>query len=198
MAVLAGSGGDIYIATDAGTAFTAEACSVVSGTTYQINNTSKRQWDPTATFIVYDGGVAISSADYSLIWATGKIVLDAAPGGAVTVTGAYLATSQYAQATEWTLNMGYSLQPSAVFGATWEANTPTLGKGTATIKRFMNADGYFHANIGQVFLLELRVTSTAKYFCYGFADHSPDVPLSGLAAESTSFTLHGAVDFVSS
>jgi len=199
MAVLAGSGGDIYIATGAGSTFTTEATTLVSGTTYQINDTSKRRWDPTATFIVYDGGSPVDAGLYYLIHATGKVKFISAPGGAVTVSGKYLTVSAFAQAMEWTLNAGFSLQPSAVFGATWEANTATMGKGTATVKRFANQDGYFHTNVGNLFCLELHIVSGAqKYACYGYADDSLDLSNTGLAQENVSFTLSGAVDYISS
>lgn len=199
MAVLTGKAADVYIATGSGTSFTAEATSLVSGTTYQISNTSKRRWDPTATFTVYDGGVAIDPGGYYLIHATGKVQLVAAPSGAVTVTGKYLSASQLGQATDWTLDAGYNLQPSAVFGATWEAYTPTQGKGTATVKRFTNQDGYFTTYGGQLFLLELHLVSTAqKLVCYGHANASVDAAAGALVTESISFTTWGAVDYVSS
>lgn len=199
MAVLAGSGGDIYIATGSGSTFTTEATTLVSGTTYQINDTSKRRWDPTATFIVYDGGSPVDAGLYYLIHATGKVQFISAPGGAVTVSGKYLTVSQFAQATEWSVTAGFSLQPSAVFGATWEANTATQGKGTAMVKRFTNQDGYFTTYGGQLFLLELHMVAGAqKMVCFGYADHAIDVSNTGLTTESPSFTLSGAVDYVSS
>lgn len=199
MAVLTGKGGDVYIATGAGTTFTTEACSVVSGTTYQINNTAKRRWDPTAAVTVYDGGTPVDSSAYYLIHATGKIVFDSAPGGAVTVSGKYLTASQYGQAFDWSANIGYNLAPAAVFGDSWESHKATLGKGTATIKRFTNQDGYFVTNGGSLFLLELHMVSgTQKLVCYGYADNSVDQSLGNLTTENASFTLSGAADYVSS
>jgi len=88
MAVMLGRSADIYMAVGAGTAMTAEACTLVSGTTYQINNTAKRFWDATATWIVYDGGVPVAAGRYELVYGTGEIVLQVAPGGALTVAGA--------------------------------------------------------------------------------------------------------------
>lgn len=199
MAVLAGKGGDVYIATDAGTSFTAEATTLVSGTTYQINNTSKRRLDPTATYTVYDGGVAVDPGGYYLIHATGKVVFVTSPGGAVTVTGKYLTASAFSQATEWSINYGFSTQPSAVFGATWEAHTSTTGKGSCSIKRFANQDGYFRTKAGQIFLLELHLVATAqKVVCYGYADASISANNTALVEESVSLTISGAVDYVSS
>lgn len=199
MAVLAGSGGDIYIATGAGSTFTTEATTLVSGTTYQINDTSKRRWDPTATFVVYDGGSPVDAGLYYLIHATGKIQFVSAPGGAVTVSGKYLTVSAFAQATEWNIDAGFTLQSSTVFGSSWETFVATQGSGSATIKRFNNQDGYFRTNIGQLYLLELHLVSGAqKIVCFGHAKDSINAEVSALVAESPSFTLSGAVDYVAS
>jgi len=197
MAVMVGRAADIHMAVGSGTGMTAEACSLVSGTTYQINNTAKRFWDPTATWIVYDGGVPVAASGYELVYGTGKIVLKTAPGGAVTVTGAYLSPSQVAQAFKWTLTFGPNLIDSHTFGDTWEEKTAALKKGTCSFERFYN-DNYFHTNASSIFLLVLYMDQAAgpRYVAVGYLDAaSIEAEEQGLIKESPSFQISGWVDY---
>ena len=195
MSVIAGRKADIYIATGSGTAFTGKSCSVVSGTTYQIDDTAKRFWDPTATFVVYDGGVAIAAGGYELIYGTGKIVLKTAPGGAVTVDGKYLSVSQLGQSDGYIIDFGPDLAETQTFGATWKTRTALLRSGTITVKRFY-ADSYFLTNISGPFLLVLYPDSggTATFRAIGFAKDQIQVDENSLIRENVSFETSGWID----
>lgn len=66
---------------------TAEATTLVTGTTYQITNTAKRVLDPSVAVVVNDAGSPVSATvDYLF----GTVTLASSPGGAVTVTASYL------------------------------------------------------------------------------------------------------------
>lgn len=207
MAVRAGQGADIYIVTadGAGTVMTDEACGLVSGTTYQITDAAKRLVDPNIAITVKDGVTPLTADQYEMVFANGKIVLDAAPGGAVTITGEYLTASQLAQAHEWTLNVGPNLRPSHTFGDTWVEQTATTRRGTATLQRFYN-DDYWFAEMEDVvskgtFMLVLYVNQVAgsRYLAVGkLSDSNPSFAVGELGAESVSFDLHGWVDFAES
>ena len=199
MAILAGSGADVYIvaADDTGTAMTAEACTLVAGTTYQIDASAKRYWDEGATFTVYDAAVEVPAAAYQLTYANGKITLRAAPGGAVTVTGKYLTIAQFAQADNWTMTFSKQLADSHVFGDTWEKKTAVLGAGTVTLHRFYN-DEYFHTNKDTRFVLALypKQSTGTRFLCVGvLGDDNVTLPNDGLAEESVTFNTHGPIDF---
>jgi hypothetical protein len=75
------------------TAFTGEAMSLVSGKTYQIDDTAKRVWDGDTAVTVYDGGSPVAANDIeSIDYLRGIVIFDASytVGGAVTVDGDYL------------------------------------------------------------------------------------------------------------
>jgi hypothetical protein len=202
MSVLAGNKADIFIATGAGTDFTAAACSVVSGTTYQIDDTDKRIWDKTATTIVYDGGTPVAASEYEICWASGKIIFRAAPGGAVTVTGKYLAIAQFAQAFKWSLSFGPNLVDAHVFGNTWEVKSATTRKGTVSLSRYY-PETYFITDdptdiTANPFVLVLYEDESAndRYVCIGRLDSvTLDADRSALETETINFQVDGWIDY---
>jgi hypothetical protein len=202
MSKIAGNAADVFICTGTGTGFTAEACTVVSGTTFQINDTTKRIWDKTAATTVYDGGVAVAESDYEICWASGKIILKAAPGGAVTVTGKHLTASQFGQAFKWSLNMGPNLADGATFGDTWEVKAKTTLKGTVSLSRFY-PESYFLTDdptdiVNNPFVLVLyeHEGNNDRYVCIGRLDgNTIDVDRAALETETTSFAVDGWIDY---
>lgn len=108
------------------TAMTGEAATLVSGTTYQINNTAKRIWNPDATFIVYDGVTPVVPTSFDDLF--GTVTLPSAPAGAVTITGAYLPVFEIAGAHSWSANMVQELLDSTPFKTTdtYRRKTPAL------------------------------------------------------------------------
>jgi len=97
------------------TAVTAQACTNTSGNSYQINNTARRAWDPSATPVAYDGGVpaTILSVDYNF----GIVTLASTPGGAVTVDVTYIPLLDVAQGKAATLTIATDALDVSVFGA---------------------------------------------------------------------------------
>lgn len=197
MAKLTGSAADVYICAGAGTPFTGEACTLVSGTTYQITDTGKRIWDLTTAVVVYDGLTTVPDSDYELVYGTGKIILAAAPAGAVTVTGAYLTASQFGQAHKWSGSFGPNLQDTPTFGDGWETKSVTSRKGSITLDRFYS-DDYFHDNLGAPFLLVLyhKQSSGQRYVAVGHMDsNSIETARDAIIGESVSFQTTGWVDY---
>lgn len=90
---------------DTPAALSGEAMSVVSGTTYQITNAAKRVLDPFEPIVVYDGASPIASTDYAIDYLFGRVVLDSAPAGAVTIDATYLPLVQVGCAREFALNL---------------------------------------------------------------------------------------------
>lgn len=196
--LLSGNVASVYLCSGAGTVFTAEACGLVSGTTYQITDTTKRIWDRNTAIVVKDGATTLDRGAYDLIYGTGKIVLNAAPAGAVTVSGAYLTASQLAQCKKWTLSAGPNLQDAAVFGDAWESKACVQRKASITVGRFY-APAFF-AQLGNPMVLVLYEASGGAHYvavCHMDTD-GLEVAEGALVAESLSFTATGAIDYVTS
>lgn len=87
------------------TAVVAQACTLVSGKTYQINNTARRIWDRTANVVVKDNAVDHTADVLSIDYLFGKVTFEAAytVTGAVTVDVTYLPTIDLGKATAYTL-----------------------------------------------------------------------------------------------
>lgn len=87
------------------TLMTTEACSLVSGKTYQITNAVKRTFDRTATLNVFDNGVNHNADVISIDYLFGRVTF--APAytvtGPVTITANYLPLAQIAKAQSFTL-----------------------------------------------------------------------------------------------
>lgn len=154
------------------TAFTGEATTLVSGTTYQLNTAARRVLDPSVAVVVKDAGtpVAVSSVNYLF----GTVTLASAPGGAVTVDANYLPLVTVAEVKEvsikasrttldkTTTDSGSARERAAGlldFEASLVALTTRLtdfdgGGGTQTLE----------SNYGSNVLLEWRPGGTGDYF----------------------------------
>lgn len=110
----------------AAVAMTAEACSLVSGTTYQVTNTAKRIIDPTAAITVKDAGVAIPAANVTVDALFGRFTLLSAPGGAVTVDASYLPTATIAETKGVELNVSADLGDATTFDSGGAKKKQTL------------------------------------------------------------------------
>lgn len=85
---------------------TAEATTLVSGKTYQITNAARRIVDIATALVVLDSAVAVSAANIeSIDYLFGMVtfVSSYTPSGAITMTGAYFATTQLAGSRTFTL-----------------------------------------------------------------------------------------------
>lgn len=90
------------------TATTGEACSLVSGKTYQVDNTAKRIIDHTVAITVKDGGVAVSASDIDhLDYLFGKVTFVAGytPSGPITMDYSYLPLVAVAETKQWKLSV---------------------------------------------------------------------------------------------
>ena len=100
------------------TAFTTEACTLVSGNIYQITDSAKRAWNPAVAVSVYDGGVLQAASAYSLNYLYGKITFVAPPGGAVTVSGEYFPLWEVTTVKGYKLALSCALLDSSVMSQT--------------------------------------------------------------------------------
>lgn len=142
MAAIQGRKGELWLQSGSATAFTTEACSLVSGTTYQIDDAAKRQWDPTTTPTVYDDGSPETPSEIQ--YPIGCVVLAEAPSGAVTVTGKHYATTQIGLVQNWALDLEQDTLESTALGDTarsfvglgllgWSATFEALTEATGTL-----------------------------------------------------------------
>lgn len=117
----------------ASTVFTAEAFSVLSGNTWQIDDTSKRIWDPDTALTFRDSGaVDITSDVVSKDYLLGTVTFGSShtPGDG---TGAYLPAVTVAEAREFTINLTKDLPDTTVFGDTVRKRTTALGDANGSI-----------------------------------------------------------------
>jgi hypothetical protein len=129
----------------AGLALTDEATSLITGTTYQVTNATKRLLDPDAAITVKDGGVTIDPDDYTLDRLFGRVVLAGAPGGAVTVSGTYLPVAAVATATSFGISRKATNVETTPLGAPGAAvqRQQVLKDVSGSIGRFDEADDLF-------------------------------------------------------
>jgi len=116
-------------ATGTSTTMTAEACSLVSGKTYQVTNAAKRVIDPTSALTVLDNGGAVAAANIeSIDFLFGKVTFVGGytVTGAVTVTGKYLPLHTLTYAREFELTDTNMLAEATVFADTTVKRKQTL------------------------------------------------------------------------
>jgi len=90
-------------------AVTGESTSNVSGNIYEIDDTAKDIWDPTAEVKVFENGVETTSG-FTEQYLLGRIVFDSAPTTPVTVDVSYLPKYTVEDATNYSFNIDGSLQ----------------------------------------------------------------------------------------
>jgi len=87
---------------------TAEACSLVSGKTYQITAPAKRIIDTNTAVQVFGNAIAIANANIlNIDWLNGTVTFQAAytPTAPITITGKYVPTTEIANAKTFSLSM---------------------------------------------------------------------------------------------
>lgn len=107
-------------ATGTPTTFTAEACSLVSGKTYQIDATAKRAWDPLSSLAIYDNGSRVAAADVesvSLLFGRVTFASSYSVTGPVTASGKYLPLSTLTYARGFVLRVGGTLLDVSPYGS---------------------------------------------------------------------------------
>lgn len=106
--------------TGTSTAFTAEACSVVTGKTYDIDDVAKSVWDPDVAVVVWDNGAPVAANDIASIdFLFGRVTFDAGytVAGAVTInSGNYLPRHVLVEAHTFRLTAGRAMLNDNRFG----------------------------------------------------------------------------------
>ncbi len=114
---IAGYNCEIYI-TGTSTAMTGEAWTSETATVVQITDGAKEVVDPFTTFVVEDGGVPVATTGYTIDYLFGRITFAVAPGGAVTVDGAYLPRLAVADASEFSFTLSREQLDMTTFSLT--------------------------------------------------------------------------------
>ncbi len=119
------------------TSFTDEASTTtVTNKVYQITNSAKRIWSPTATITVKDGGVAVdASADpYVINRLTGVVTFTATTARVITISGTYLPMSTIAKSKSITWEKGNEVLDDTTFDSNgYEENIPGIHSVTASL-----------------------------------------------------------------
>ena len=160
------------------TAFTDQACTLVSGKTYQISDATKRIWDRSVAVVVEDATVAVNNDNIeSIDFLYGKVtfVSSYTPGGAITVTGSSFPTTSLGSIRGFTLTQNADAIDNSDY-ATVQANGgyKTHQPGLRTVS--VELPGVFKAVNGMVALLEARSEviieinpdGNSKSICRGF------------------------------
>lgn len=140
MAGIAGYDGAVYFGAQTSTSFSNEAMTDAGDdTTFTITDASKSMWDDTATTTVEvddGGGYDVVTSGFTINYAIGRVVFDAALGAShtVRVSGKYFTKTQVARAKAWTLDIERSLVDDTEFGSAWESVKPITGKASGTVK----------------------------------------------------------------
>lgn len=96
-------------------AVTGEACTDLGSNVFQITTSARRIMDPSVTPVVKDGGVAVSSALYSVNYLFGKVTFTAPPGGAVTIDYSYLPVAAIAAVKGFSVSVDNGLNEATTF-----------------------------------------------------------------------------------
>lgn len=95
---------------------TNEATTALGGGVYQVTNTARRIWDPSAAITVKDGGSPVSSTLWSFDFLFGKVTFSGySPSGAVTVAGSYLPVAAIAEVKQISAQFGGDLLDRTTF-----------------------------------------------------------------------------------
>lgn len=175
-------------------------------TEYTINDTTKRYWDPAATFLVEqstDGGTtwtAVSASDYTLIHAGGTVKFATArPAGAlIRVSGKYYTMEQKAGFFTWSIEPGIDLVDATTFQSGGWKEFVAVNKGwTASAERFW-LDNTFFSWLDQlvvaVFYIDTSAGQKQRYegFCR-LSGVTRNAPVNELIRETVNFQGVGAL-----
>ena len=111
--------------TGASTTMTNEATTNTAGFSYQITTEARRIVNPAVAIVIKDGGVAWAHS-FTFDYLNGTVTLDRAPGGAVTIDGAFLPARQITQAYELDVSLSANLADSSLLGTIFTQRTRAL------------------------------------------------------------------------
>lgn len=184
------------------TAMTAEACSLVSGKTYQVTSTVKRIIDYGSALTVLDNAVDKTAFVLSIDYLSGTITFLSSytPTGPITLTGKYVPTTQLAKGRSFTLTQ----QCAPIDNTTYEvaqANSAwrTFTQGLRSVQFEMGgihdaADTFLtDMNAGTLLYLEVTPNGGTDTLFRGFfkrTNHAIQGNVGALEAATFTFTLY--------
>ena len=133
-------------------AFTDEATTTSDNKTYQITNATKRVFDYTTNLIVKNDASIVTGYSFNKI--AGTVTFPTATVRTITLTGAYVALTTVAEATEYSFEGTLDLGDSTVFQTDSRTFLPINQSATASLSRFYNVDGFF---LGMLFDKTVKV-----------------------------------------
>jgi hypothetical protein len=140
-----------------GVTFTTQACTLVSGKTYQINDVSKRIWNRNAPLTVFDNAVDRTSEVESVDFLFGKVTFKSSYTvvGPVTVSGTSYPTTSLGSIRGFTLTQSADTKDTSDY-ATVQANGgyKTFEPGLKTVN--IELPGVYKSINGMAALLESR------------------------------------------
>lgn len=137
MAITTGKVGSIYINSDR-LAFTTEATTEAGSTkVYQIDDVTKRTWDPN-TPITLSGGLLFDKSYYDngVNWFEGKVKLTTTGEGALTVTGKSMTLLQVGEVHNWALNIVLNSGEDTEIGDAWKTLLGLGKSASLTVSRY--------------------------------------------------------------
>lgn len=206
MTALAGNMANVLVASGAGVTFTNEATTDIGdGVTFQIDDTDRRYWDPTAAVVVErdtgSGWGVVAASEYEVQHVGGRVIFDSdQTGNDVRVDGKYLVFAQAAHGKEWSADTERDIMEANEFQSEWKVKVPGLLNGSAEVSAWYPDGGSeFMALIaaGALTVLVLYPEYTdgvADVRFEGFANLSQDsvsAAIDSVVEEALSFEITG-------
>ena len=175
------------------TVFTAIATSLVSGTTYQIDDTDKRVIDPDQTVTWLDAGVPVVPAFIDYLY--GRARFTSPPGGAVTVTGQYLPLWEVTTAREFDLSTECDLHDVTKFKSTsFKQRIAGLIDVAFMLRRLDVGGRDYDTGAGNIELETLLAAGTTKIIEFLFGNSGSGGRVAGKFDKDTLKTAVGGYD----
>ena len=198
MAATAGHLATISI-TGASTTMTGEATTLTAGTSFQITTAARRIVDPAVAIVIKDGGV-VWGHSFTFDYLNGIVTLDRAPGGAVTIDGAFLPSRQITQAYELDVSLSASLADSSLLGTAFTQRTRALSDITGSLSCY-DSGLTTYTDVEPVDLLDNATTKVIdiqwnggtnylRFFAM-FENVEPSAAVDGIQSLSASFSANG-------
>lgn len=183
------------------TTMTGEASTLVSGKTYQIDATTKRVWDHTATFVIYDNAVDHTADVASIDFLFGTVTFDSGytVTGPVTIDGKYHTLTALAKYRNFTLTQTMEpIDTTDIPAAQANSGHMTFDHGLKTVSLetsgvYATANGYRAALVARSELvIEINPDGSGKSVARGFfkpTGRGQSGNVGELEEETVSFTL---------
>lgn len=172
----------------------------------QIDSTARRHWDRSATAepILADGGVPVSSTNYTVNPVQGKFqwVTGDPPVGTYTIDCHFLTNTYLTGGQSWGVSFDTSMYDTTSFATstgtvlvrTFQSG---LTEGTVTIDHLISTGDtgpvfYDRMNLENDLIIELKVNDTSAYEAYGYVNQiTPAAGIDQVTAEGVQITLDG-------